>query len=196
MSKFRTARPTFLAYREGLATFDDVYREISPEVEDLARWFLSRWRCRLNDAADLRQEIAIAVWRALDEWDSTRGVAIDAFVYVQAGRAAERRLAKAAGWPRKGRKPPATAVKWRDEVADRSRLTTSKATQESEFAIREVFARDPWFAWAAALVVDAGGNVRGAAREAASVSDDRAWEFERNFRERARAMRSELLESR
>lgn len=191
MSKFRSARSTFLAYREGLSSFDDVYREIETEIDGLARWFLTRWRCRLHEVADLRQEIAIAVWRALDEWDSTRGVGIDAFAWYRAGHAAERRLAKAAGWPRKGRKPPVSVVSFPEgfDVA-------TPATQEAAVALRLAMAADPWFARVAACVVESGGNLRGASREAAAVSDDRAWEVEKTFRVRARAMRSELLETR
>jgi hypothetical protein len=191
MAKFRQARSTFLAYREGRATFDDVYRVVAEDVAAIAAYFGKRWRCRLHASADIRQEITIAIWRALDEWDPTRGVEIDAYVYFQVGRYAEKRLAKAAGWPRKGRRPPARAVTYADTYEP-----GAPATQEATVSLRLALESDPWFARAAVFMVETDGNLRGAARNASTSSDDRSWEFERAYRAAARRLQGEVLEAR
>lgn len=89
--------------REGRSTFDEFARRTAPTWTRLAAWFLRRWPGQAAvDEEDLRQELLLAAWRAVSEWDPTRGVAIDRFVFYQTGLAATRTLKRALSY-RKGR---------------------------------------------------------------------------------------------
>lgn len=70
---------------------------------------------------DLVQHALLACWRAVDSFDPTvvrkkdgQGVQLHAYVTCQVGRAIERELKRAAGWPRRGRRQPIRQVDARD----------------------------------------------------------------------------------
>lgn len=65
---------------------------------------------------DLVQHALLACWRAVDQFDPTvvrkggQAAQLHTYVACQVGRAIEREVKRAAGWPRKGRKRPAKQV--------------------------------------------------------------------------------------
>lgn len=95
--------------RAGHVTFDRVAVTVRDALHSRADRFLKAWGWsgqRSVDAEDLVQEMLVALWRAVDSWDSTRSTLVR-YVDAQVGRAAQRRLRQTAGYPDPRRKPPA-----------------------------------------------------------------------------------------
>lgn len=121
MAKKIATKKELLALRAGTLSFDDFARSARENVLGRARYFMRRWRGQvLHDEEDLAQDALLAIWRAVDSWDPERRsrkgelVQITRYVDYHVGKALERKLRKALGWPAKGRREPAK----RREVAD------------------------------------------------------------------------------
>jgi DNA helicase-2/ATP-dependent DNA helicase PcrA len=122
--------------RRGEVDFDVFVAAHMDGVLGRVRYFLRRWPLQdLHDEQDLVQEALLALWRAVDSWvpvyvakrkeEQTAtfcGVRfvltpITKYVDYQVGRALEKRLRKASGWPSKDRPRPARRVVVEDVYA-------------------------------------------------------------------------------
>lgn len=170
----KSSRATFLAYRAGEITFDEVARRLAPRIDSISAYFVGRWRCRLHGVADVRQEIMIAMWRALDTWDPNRGASIEVHVHIAVGRHVSGVLAKAAGWPRRDRRAVrASMVALKPEHMDM--MSESPGQEAIVSMLRLLRKQDPEFL-AAARCVAATGEILGGmhlrAVEISKTSDD------------------------
>lgn len=133
----------YLEYRAGRAGFDRVWTVIRSDVEALANRMSRTWRGSYLSPNDLVQEMAIAIWQALDDWDSDRGNPIGRHVTYRAGNCAEKRLAKSLGWPNKRRTRVARAVpleEWTNAVthANQIEIVSRRAVLASDRAFAEL----------------------------------------------------------
>lgn len=113
-------REDLMALRKGQIDFAEFAKRSAPAFNALAAYFHRRWPGQMILAPDdLRQEMLLAAWVAVDEWDPKRknAATIEAFVAYQVGERVTRALRKSLGWPAKGRKPPARAVPTAPDVA-------------------------------------------------------------------------------
>lgn len=189
---FTPHRQILTAYRAGEASWPEVADAVRVPIEKLAVWFASRYRYRGNRLLrrdDLIQEAGIALWRALDEYDPTRGTTIDAHCYWKVGNWLEKRLAKALGWPRKDRTPVAS---WDTGSVDVYELVgETHAVQETEAMVAEVDrAVGCSFSSAVLRLVLDGVNRNEVAAEAFAMPElrlSRRWETEDDARRDVRA---------
>lgn len=95
MRRLKKVRNTFESrlheLRSGRVGFDEFARETSTTWSRLARYVLSRWPTPdAVESIDVEQELLIAAWRAVGDWDPNRGVAIDVHVRWSAITAAKK----------------------------------------------------------------------------------------------------------
>ena len=102
-------RSRLTSLREGLLTFPEFVEQTCTTWERLAGWFAGRWQGQSAVCdEDLYQEILISVWQAVQRWDPERGVAIDKFVWYQAGVVATRTMQRSLHWTRSERREQRT----------------------------------------------------------------------------------------
>lgn len=90
--------------RNGDVSFDQFVRQTRTTWERMSSYFLGRWPGQAAaDEDDLRQEMLIAVWRSVSQWDPKRGPTLERYVFYQVGLAATGLLRKMLGNPRKGK---------------------------------------------------------------------------------------------
>lgn len=67
--------------RRGRKSFDQFAASTRADWSRLAKWVLARWSVpSAVEVTDVEQEMLLAAWRAVQEWDSTRGPTLHAFV--------------------------------------------------------------------------------------------------------------------
>lgn len=100
--------------RSGKLQYADVVQEVRPILYERAVAFCERWKRKqtLLLPDDLVTWMELALERAVDEYDpeASNGNSLLTYVDVQVGRAAERQLREAAGWPEPDRSPVAEQV--------------------------------------------------------------------------------------
>jgi len=91
------------ALRDGALSFDRFAHRHRARFARWAQHFFSRWPQRALDVDDLHQEALLEAWRAVDEWDPAKGVALRRFVEYRVGRKLRVELERVLGWPKKSR---------------------------------------------------------------------------------------------
>lgn len=128
---------TFLALRAGRTTFDEVARLLAPLLARRARYFLKQWswcgQVTLTES-DLVQDMLIALWRAVDTWDTKRSD-IAVYVDVHLGRTCRDRLRRVAGYPDPRRSRPIVRVS-AGESFDFDSIGDAMAPQPEEVVMR------------------------------------------------------------
>ena len=119
MAYLSEIRDALLALRSGERRFDDVVREADGLLRRRAAMYTRRWRSSqdLHDDEDILQVMRLALWRAVETWDSARGVCIAVYADIQIQHAAREALRKAAGYPDPRRAPPIKRVHVEDVEA-------------------------------------------------------------------------------
>lgn len=89
-----------LALRERRTSFDRFAFETRPRWVALARYLLSRWKAPpCVGVEDLVQELLLACWHFVDEWDPDRGTSLERYVVWNATDKAKKWLHKERGAP-------------------------------------------------------------------------------------------------
>jgi hypothetical protein len=92
--------------RDGSVSFEAFCKETAEVWTRMAGYFLRRWPGQAAVAEeDIRQEMLVAAWAAVDRWDEARGVALERYVMYQAGVAAQRCMRAALHCRKRGQAP-------------------------------------------------------------------------------------------
>jgi len=81
--------------RKGRRTFDQFAASTHADWTRLAKYVLARWSVpSAVEVADVQQEMLLAAWRAVSDWDDTRGVSLHGHVLWNAVTSAKKWLHK------------------------------------------------------------------------------------------------------
>lgn len=110
-SNFKGIREDLLRLRAGELSLAKLRPHIRPVLKRLATYWHRRYEGRqtLLEREDLLSMGEVAVWRAVDTWDPAKRP-IEDYVLCEVGRAMEKPLKAAAGWPDPRRPAPALQV--------------------------------------------------------------------------------------
>jgi DNA-directed RNA polymerase specialized sigma24 family protein len=135
------------AVYDGRATFDAVVREHRAHFRALAAQILRRWKLPpWVQLEDVEQDLLIAAWERLWDYDPARGTSIEGYVIWNAYDRAKKRAHKARGSKRSGNKADSNpsrfergyAAVWGDDADRRSEEKSSiPAPQESGVQLHE-----------------------------------------------------------
>jgi hypothetical protein len=139
VSRFKALAAVLLRLRRDEISMEEVRPQVRGILTGRALYFLNRWKERqtLYTFEDLYSMGEAAVWRAVDTWDPAKHPHIEAHVDCEVGRAMEKPLKAAAGYPDPRRSDPALQVyftdmskpgrgngRYRGEYSDREATTT------------------------------------------------------------------------
>src|ERR1019366_7821729 len=144
-----------LAVRAGEETFDDFARRTKSHWQRLGQYIARRWRQPTwSSEEDLVQELLVAAWYAVWNWDEKRGVPISRYVVFNACDKSKKKAHKARGAKLHGNSdnnPSRTEIAFSGlssrsadpEVADRrvELLLRQEPTQESDLEQHETVDR-------------------------------------------------------
>jgi DNA-directed RNA polymerase specialized sigma24 family protein len=91
-------RESLLRVKEGQESFSEHARIHAESWDKLAQYVARRWKQPIwHSMEDLRQELLVAGWKAIWDWDVNRGTTIDSYVVYNAVDKAKKRAHKARG---------------------------------------------------------------------------------------------------
>lgn len=133
-SKPATLRQWLHALRAGFVSFGEFESGTRRTWEKLAAYFFRRWPEQSTvSEEDVKQDILLAVWRAVREWDPERGVSIERYVWYAAGVAGQRAMKRAHSYSR------VHGVRWSLPLPKREQAVPAQQARVAE--VRGVLAR-------------------------------------------------------
>lgn len=125
-----------LQLRAGAACLAELRHKLEPQLGSLATYWYRRYEGKqtLLECEDLVSMGEVAVWRAVDTWDPARR-SIGDYVLCAVGRAMEKALKAAAGWPDPRRPAPALQVYFSDTKLAAGRDNSKYRDAEAQGAV-------------------------------------------------------------
>jgi hypothetical protein len=123
-----------LKLRSGEMDFQSFAKKYESKFYAWAKYYFDRYNPRSIDISDLVQEALLEAWRAVDLWDSERGVDIERFVNYRVGERIDREILRVKGWPKSNRSPVAVHIDFSDciDIAVGTSISDSKRLELDE----------------------------------------------------------------